>query len=75
MSINDQLDEEDHKLIDAALEKIFQMVTLSWLHVRLSSQHRITFGYEYGCIIKDSQITIDTSYLSGGIVLWKRSSI
>jgi hypothetical protein len=28
MSINDQLDEEAHKLIYAALEKIFQNVTL-----------------------------------------------
>ena len=51
MSIEDQLEEEAHKLIDAALENIWHDYLVIGTCPNVKSVWDFVYGYEYGCIV------------------------
>jgi hypothetical protein len=51
MSLEDQLEEEAHKQIDAALENIPHDYIIMGTGPNVKSVWDFVYGYEYGCII------------------------
>ena len=51
MSLEDQLEEEAHKLVDAALENIPHDYLVMGIGPNVKSIWDFVYGYEYGCIV------------------------
>ncbi|MDQ3839914.1 MAG: hypothetical protein M3297_11665 [Thermoproteota archaeon] len=51
MSLEDQLEEQAHKLIDAALENIPHDYLIMGTGPNVRSVRDFVYGYEYGCIV------------------------